>query len=220
MTALVVVSPHLDDAVFGCSALIAAHPGATVCTVFAGVPPATQPLPKWDAICGFTNAREAMLQRRSEDRAALDILRARPCWLDILDEQYREDPPAERVACEAARVLREQEPKLVAIPAGLLHGDHEIVHEAVVGLLEHSNGCRWVLYEDAMYRQVDGALEERLTRLRSRGLRVTPRRVRAASRRKKSAVQCYASQLRGLGSEGPPGYEDVYREEGYWDLGA
>lgn len=203
---------------FGCSALIAAHPGATVCTVFAGIPPATHPLPKWDALCGFTNARKAMLQRRREDRAALEILRAQPCWLDILDMQYRQGSSTARVHLELRRILRARAPRVVAIPAGLLHDDHEIVHEAAVRLLDSSSACRWVLYEDAMYRRADGVLEERFAGLRLRGLRVAPLRVRTSNRRKKGAVKCYPSQLRGLGSAGPPGYEDVYREEGYWTL--
>ena len=36
---VVVVSPHLDDAVLGCGRFLAVHPGATVVTVFAGNPP-------------------------------------------------------------------------------------------------------------------------------------------------------------------------------------
>jgi hypothetical protein len=89
-----------------------------------------------------------------------------------------------------------------------------------VRLLERFSECRWVLYEDALYRRVDGVLEERLEGLRRRGVRVAPLRVRTSNRRKKFAVQCYASQLHGLGSAGPPGYEDVFREEGYWTLNA
>ena len=51
---IVVVSPHLDDAVLGCGRLLAAHPGATVITLYAGAP-ATYPDPptRWDAIVGF-----------------------------------------------------------------------------------------------------------------------------------------------------------------------
>ncbi len=46
---VVVVSPHLDDAVLGCGQLLAAWPGATVVTVFAGKP-AVYPTPQreWD----------------------------------------------------------------------------------------------------------------------------------------------------------------------------
>src|SRR3954454_6063438 len=37
---IVIVSPHLDDSVLRCSYLMAAHPGVTVITVFAGRPAA------------------------------------------------------------------------------------------------------------------------------------------------------------------------------------
>ena len=45
---VVIVSPHLDDAVLGCANFMAAHRGATVVTVFAGNPPAcpTDPMSK------------------------------------------------------------------------------------------------------------------------------------------------------------------------------
>ena len=35
---LLVISPHLDDAVFACGRLIASHPSCVVVTVFAGLP--------------------------------------------------------------------------------------------------------------------------------------------------------------------------------------
>ncbi|MCV5262168.1 PIG-L family deacetylase, partial [Escherichia coli] len=75
-----VISPHLDDGVFGCGQLLAAHPGSTVLTVFAGVPEAA-PAPEWDRRCGFTSAQAAMAARREEDRRALTRLAARPLWL-------------------------------------------------------------------------------------------------------------------------------------------
>ena len=47
---IVVVSPHLDDAVLGCARFLSAHAGATVVTVFAGNPPEypTDPMRLWD----------------------------------------------------------------------------------------------------------------------------------------------------------------------------
>ena len=43
LDSVVVLSPHLDDAVLGCGRLLSAHPGATVVTVYAGAPEATPP---------------------------------------------------------------------------------------------------------------------------------------------------------------------------------
>ncbi len=69
---LAVVSPHLDDAVLGCATLMAAHPGATVVTVFAGRPD-EYPVPTqhWDALCGFGEGDEVHVARRAEDAARL-----------------------------------------------------------------------------------------------------------------------------------------------------
>ena len=103
---LAVISPHLDDAVFGCGELIAARPGAVVITVCAAVPPQSWTLPEWDAACGFSSARQALLARRREDRSALEFLGADPCWLSCWDSQYRLPPPIDAVALRLARALR------------------------------------------------------------------------------------------------------------------
>ncbi|MSO18187.1 MAG: hypothetical protein EXQ68_05860, partial [Acidimicrobiia bacterium] len=51
---VVVISPHPDDAVLGCSHLMSAHPGVTVITVYAGRPREyPSPMESWDALCGF-----------------------------------------------------------------------------------------------------------------------------------------------------------------------
>jgi len=41
----------------------------------------------------------------------------------------------------------------------------------------------------------------------------------AARVRKRTAVACYASQLRALRAIGHPGYGDVFEPERYWALG-
>jgi len=61
---LTVISPHLDDAVFGAGELIAAHPGAIVITAFAGIP-SGDGLTGWDRDCGFRGSREAKIGRAS-----------------------------------------------------------------------------------------------------------------------------------------------------------
>src|SRR6202158_5575221 len=74
---IVIVSPHLDDAVLGCALLMIANPGATVVTVFAGNPPAyPTPLRSWDVQGGFGPGDDVMAVRRAEDRAALALLDA------------------------------------------------------------------------------------------------------------------------------------------------
>jgi LmbE family N-acetylglucosaminyl deacetylase len=82
---MIAVSPHFDDAVFGCGALLAGHPGARVVTVFAGLPRDAARSTEWDTRSGFADAREAVAQRRREDRRGLALLKAEPLWLDFAD---------------------------------------------------------------------------------------------------------------------------------------
>ncbi|KAB0640285.1 PIG-L family deacetylase, partial [Burkholderia territorii] len=87
-TRWLVVSPHLDDAVFSCGQLLAQSPGSVVVTVFAGIPAHGTAAPPWDRRAGFRTADEAMRTRRDEDRRALGTLGAHAVWLDFLDDQY------------------------------------------------------------------------------------------------------------------------------------
>ena len=90
---IVVVSPHLDDAVLGCGRLLAAHPDATVITVYAGAPPEyPDPMTHWDTAAGFSTGDDVLGARREEDRAALAELNATPVWLDFVEHQYLERP--------------------------------------------------------------------------------------------------------------------------------
>src|SRR5689334_10074107 len=89
---VVVISPHLDDAVFGCGQLLALHPGSVVSTALAGRPPSYATVTGWDAAAGFRPGDDVIAARRAEDRAALQILDARPVWLDFTDDQYGRSP--------------------------------------------------------------------------------------------------------------------------------
>src|SRR5262245_15529545 len=65
---IVIISPHLDDSVLGCSYLMAAHPGVTVITAFAGRPAEyPNPMERWDTVCGFEYGDEVHVARRAED---------------------------------------------------------------------------------------------------------------------------------------------------------
>ena len=80
------MSPHLDDAVFGCGQWIASSASSIVVTIFAGAPPADAALTAWDAECGFRGGDDVIAARRAEDRTALARLNATPIWLDFRDE--------------------------------------------------------------------------------------------------------------------------------------
>ncbi len=209
-----VVSPHLDDAVFSCGDWLAGHPGALVATVFAGVPPGITRLTPWDAACGFMDAQQAVAARRAEDSAALAALSASAIWLDFLDSQYL-DSPSHGALCEAlCGVLERTAPGTVLFPAGLFHSDHLLVHAAMLALCRARPQRSWIMYEDALYRRSAGWLQRRLAALLAAGFRATPVAAPAvAAGRKRAALACYRSQLRALGQPA-----DLVAPEGYWRL--
>jgi LmbE family N-acetylglucosaminyl deacetylase len=219
---LAVVSPHLDDAVLSCGELLATHPGASVITVFAGAPRDGDVLTGWDAACGFTSARQAMAERRAEDSAAMELLRARARWLEFRDSQYGAAPAVADVTVALHAVLRDTQADTVLVPFGLFHGDHDLAHRAALRALEEGGALQWLAYEDALYRRMPGLLQQRLARLALAHVSATPWACRAprAALAKRRAVRCYASQLRGLGTPGRPGHADAYAPESYWRLTA
>jgi hypothetical protein len=81
----VVLSPHLDDAVLSTGMWLTNHPGSTVVTVCAGLPGPGIPASNWDKAGGFQDADEAVLARRQEDEAALQVLHADQYLLGFLD---------------------------------------------------------------------------------------------------------------------------------------
>jgi LmbE family N-acetylglucosaminyl deacetylase len=217
---LIVVSPHLGDAVFGCGALLGAEPagsGATVLTVFAGLPPDPALRTPWDARSGFASGGEAMAARRQEDCRALALLAATPLWLDFVDAQYGPSPPIEKVADALGSVLDSLDADTVLFPLGLHDGDHELAHEACVLALRRRPRIEALAYEDAGYRRLHGCLQWRLATLAAAGVAATPSR-RACGipgPRKAAAVLAYASQLRAFG---PGGWDDTLQPERYWRI--
>lgn len=216
--ATLVVSPHLDDAVFGCGDWLLDHPGTVVATVFAGVPPAADARTDWDARCGFASAAQAIAARRDEDACALRILGARPVWLDFLDSQYGRSPDVAEVARALARLADELQAGQIVLPLGLFHSDHLLAHQAGLQLWrERSPAIQALAYEDCLYRNGPGALQRRLADLLHAGVAATPLK-RPPPRdpaRKAQAVQAYRSQLRAFG---PGGYDDTARPERLWRL--
>jgi LmbE family N-acetylglucosaminyl deacetylase len=202
---VVIVSPHLDDAVLGCSHLMSRHPGTTVVTVFAGRPESyPDPMERWDALCGFVPGDEVHVARRAEDAAALAMLDAEPVWLDFVEHSYleREEwvrPPD--VVDDLAAALRRLEPTAVFAPFGLANPDHDCTHDAAM-LVRSRLGpdVSWFCYEDTGYKHIPGLLAWRVSKLFRSGLWPTPAAVPVTvdHDRKMRAMGCYPSQLRAL----------------------
>jgi LmbE family N-acetylglucosaminyl deacetylase len=215
---LVVISPHLDDGVFGCSALLAAHADAVVMTVFAGRPPAFGALPPWDEAAGFRAGDDVVGARRTEDRAALRVFGAQPVWLPFLDAQYGRSPSIATIVPVLESALTALDTSTVCIPLGLFHRDHVLAHTAALVVLRRHPRWQWVAYEEPTYRRVPDALTDRLEALRSAGVVATPLGSLPSPERKRDAMSCYASQLRALGTPGRPGFADALGPEHYWAL--
>jgi LmbE family N-acetylglucosaminyl deacetylase len=215
-----VVSPHCDDAVLSCGGLLAARPGATVVTVFAGDPPPGAPLTEWDVAAGFRPGDRPMAARRAEDGAALALLGARPVWLRFLDAQYGPPPPDDAVAAALERLLSGAGPRCVAVPLGLFHEDHRLVHRAALRARERHPGHDWLVYAEALYRRIPGLVDAALAGLADAGLRAAPLEPtrHSSPALKRRAVACYRSQLRALATPGRPGHADAFAPERLWRL--
>ena len=203
---VVIVSPHLDDAVLGCANFMAAHPGATVITVFAGNPPAypTDPMRKWDVQSGFAPGDDVMETRRREDDAALAVVDATPVHLEFVEHTYNpgDRPVAPDVLVDAlAPALTALSPTLVLAPFGLANPDHDVTHRACMlarGRL--GDGVSLWCYEDSGYKHIPGMLAWRVSSLFRRGIWPTPvcPPTSTDEARKRAAIACYPTQLLAL----------------------
>ncbi|WP_233238157.1 PIG-L deacetylase family protein [Bordetella sp. LUAb4] len=215
---LLVISPHLDDGALGCGVLLTAAVSARVVTVYTGMPAGKPVLTKWDRDCGFDDSHAAMRARLAEDARAMAILGAEAEHLPFLDSQYAPLPGRERLAKALARTIDAYMPDVVALPLGLHHCDHERVREAALLLLPHRPRLLWLGYEDELYRYRAGVLQRVLGRLARRRIHATPIECagRGDPRRKRLAIQAYASQLRAIGINTPGA--GIEAPERYWWL--
>ena len=219
---LLVVSPHLDDAVLSCGLLLTANPSAIVCTVFTA-PPRENMSTDWDRQAGFNDAFEAMSARRQEDTEALQMLHAQPIHLPFRDAQYRDTPAPEALTEALRHTLLAHTPDKVLIPLGLFHSDHTLVSDACLPLIAEMRGTVFHTYEDVPYRKMEQAVQERIEELRNRGYVLTPAEDLPATTResasheqmKREAIAAYASQLRAFG---PDAETTLYSTEKYWEL--
>jgi LmbE family N-acetylglucosaminyl deacetylase len=230
---MLVVSPHLDDAVLSCGHLLLTRPQSVVATVHAGNPGDGR-LSDWDRDCGFVEGDDPVARRREEDRAALELVGALPRHMDFLDQPYREGRApnaggvirAEDVAGQLADLVRELFPTLVLIPMGLLHPDHELTHEAGSLLLQSSPNTELWAYMDLPYGLAHPQLvTSRLENLRDRGFRAlrVPADPPPQADVKREATACYASQIDAVRNDlGREAWERTFSfgSERFWRLTA
>jgi LmbE family N-acetylglucosaminyl deacetylase len=220
---IVVVSPHLDDGVLACGGLLSERPGAVVITALAGNPGRWDRVTPWDASCGFKDGDDVIAARKREDREALDTLDATPVWLDFVDSQYGASPSVRDLAAALDQEIRRLSPDIVLVPLGLFHGDHRLVSDSGLALVRERGGPEFLAYEDALYRTLPGLTALSLQRIRDQGIHVTDPPsglpgTAACNEKKRRAVHCYRSQLRGLAAPGRLGHEDAFSPERFWRL--
>lgn len=215
-TRIVVVSPHLDDAVLSCGGLLASAPGHVV-TVFGGVPAAGTPAPMWDLLTGATDPVARMRDRLVEDDAALAVLGATTDRLSLLDSQYRTGPADHDEIVAQLRPLLAGLPE-VHVPSAIgRHPDHVATRDAALAAVGPDTEV--LLYADLPYTLafgwpswVDGSAPDPLldpgrwiaAEIADAGLDPTtlialPRSLTAeAAARKQAAASAYTSQLPAL----------------------
>lgn len=193
---LVVVGPHLDDAVLSCGQLLAGSPGSSVVTVFTAGPERWTELTEWDRSCGFRVGDDVMAARKSEDERALALLGAEPIWLDLVEGQYRRES-AVAVTTALGDALTRWDDADVVVPLGISHADHLVVADAAGSVAARRRDLRWWVYADQPYASLFP--DELAGRLASRGIG-EPGRPSALGdhQRKRAAVHRYRSQLRPL----------------------
>lgn len=176
---LLVISPHLDDAVVSCGALLLAHRGATVATLFAASPATyTDPLNEHDTDCGFAPGDDTMALRRDEDVRALAAVGATPRWLDLCQHSHveRADPIVAPPGAVDALVetIAELQPTCVVAPLGLSHPDHQACHASALAARERVGPVPWLWYSDLPYVYIPRVLAARFRALHKAGITATP----------------------------------------------
>jgi LmbE family N-acetylglucosaminyl deacetylase len=101
MTDVLVVSPHLDDAVLSASARLC-QPDTRVVSVFAGPPPEGVTRPgSWDRLTGATDPHQRLADRHVEDDKAMDTLGVPRTRLSFVDNEYQQRKYAVAEVAEA-----------------------------------------------------------------------------------------------------------------------
>ena len=239
---VVVVSPHLDDAVFSLGGTIAALADAgtdvAVLTVFAGDPEADGPPTPWQQRSGFASTAQAVQVLRAEDAAACELLGATPVWLP-----FASGAPDERIL-DLLRPALDDAEVVVAPGFPCTHGDHVRATQLTAAVVPQPKLGVYVEQPYATWRLLGSGvpLRGRLRALAALAADGRARRlqapgpppalpaldgalgwgVRAAStenrRRKRRAMRCYESQWRIFSTLLLPGIALYERRRGGEEL--
>jgi LmbE family N-acetylglucosaminyl deacetylase len=197
---MLIISTHLDDAVFSLGQTIAESPNPAIVTVCAGIPPAETPPSRFDEAAGFGSGAEAITARRQEDRAAAEKVGAVPIHLNVLSDEYARGAPRRResfIAALASAFAVMAKDRVIYAPLGLRHPDHELTAEAVRWL--RTPKMEIFAYADLPYFRLWPEFAEPAAAawgLDTPGAGAAI--VKAGAAEKADAVECYPSQLPGM----------------------
>ena len=216
--AVLIVSPHLDDAALSCAALLEAPQSAHVLTVFGGAPAPARV--GWsERMTGFGDSDVTMRARHEENSRAFAGSPHTIESLDLLDEDYldgaRDDKDGRKLVGRLRRWSVEHAVGTVALPAGagrrrgplrtrlewrigarggaLPHEDHLWVRDAA--LPAALAGASILLYEELPYLW-GGSAERAVHRVAKRARARVEEIVVAIDRTAKARrIAAYTSQL-------------------------
>jgi LmbE family N-acetylglucosaminyl deacetylase len=136
---VVVLSPHLDDAVLSAWSVLCGPNDVRVINVCTGLP-ASDLLSPWDRLTGATESRTRMLERLQEDRVALARAGRHATSLEFPETQYRQGPLQSEALHDALQQTVE----------GAAHDDHVQIRNAALELAGNG-GPPLKLYADLPY---------------------------------------------------------------------
>jgi LmbE family N-acetylglucosaminyl deacetylase len=241
---LLIISPHLDDAVLSCWAVLARATPVDVLTVFAGAPvPAVRK--SWDIAMGFNDSAESLRVRLSEDAEAFAGTGHKRSHMALLDDQYLDGSRGPQDVEALAARLREWMSEGVggvAIPAGAgrvcrgpierirrvttrlnrgyVHPDHVFVRQVVLETVPPHSAIELLAYEEVPYTWA-GSSEPRLISVaRAAGRGVVPLDLPVDRAAKARRIGAYRSQTAGLLVDGRRVDDPATlpAEERYWRL--
>lgn len=190
-------------------------------TVMAGAP-SIHTHDEWNSrTTGRSYAPDAIQVRKGEDAAAMQILGAKPIWLNLWDRIYLNGKSHDELTIARALtpVLMIEKVSSMVAPLGIAHGDHVTVSNACLSVAVEL-GIPVYLYSDMPYAlECSEAVQLRINELSRDGLEIRALdNIGATGATKKRIFKSYRSQYKPI-RRGHPNFEQsMAAPEQYWQV--